>query len=467
MCEQLVKRHKIPTVCIFRNISVTFAVKASKKMASIQDLPDEIILKVTHYLEIKDLVKLGEVSKKMRIVSSDQSLWKRINLSWIYQCWSYEIDVPTDFVKMVLKNGCQYLSLQYMKLGNPGEPISMTSEGDLCIDKPSRLRYLDLQYCDAHVLTFEAILASCHSLQKLSMASKPYKKKQKNITSKMMQSICYQNGSTLQSLNLSCCHGLDLESIQNITKNCVGLKNLDLLATRLSKDSINFLVNNLTPEVEKLAIGRLSNLKDGHVKSLVTRCNKLSILNLQKTTITYDSLTHIIENLQHTLVKLDLSWCDRITYTKLTKLKSMTKLRVLNCDKLPNFHGQHEQENLQKSIPLVDFGEPVCVDERELSPADGIWDVETEKLEYFRKFAKCQFGMLPNELISHCLTFLERRNFVKFGQVSKRMRFITCNMSCICQISPCVHARGRSATANLSQVRPNILPQIVLTSCFI
>ena len=407
------------------------------KMASIKDLPDEIILKVTNYLELKDLAKFGEVSKKMRIISSDQSLWKKINLSKHEpRFWSYEIDVPTDFLKMVIENGCQYLSLQDMKLGNSGEPISMTSEGDLCLDKASSLKYLDLNCCQARVLTFEEILASCHSLEKLSMA-------RKFITSKMIRSICYQNGPTLQTLNLSCCSGLDLESIQDITKNCAGLKNVDLLATGLSKDSINFLVNNLTPKVEKLSLGYLRNLKDDHVKTLVTRCNKLSILNFHGAKITNDSLTHIIENLQPTLEKLDISWCN-ITYVDLTELKSMSKLRVLTSDQIT----YHEKQNLQKSIPLVRLWETFWVDERELSPADGIWDVEAKQLEYFRKFEKCQFGMLPNEIISHCLTFLERRDFVKFGQVAKRMRFITRDMSCqnppscLCQISPCVHTRG-------------------------
>ena len=125
-----------------------------------------------------------------------------------------------------------------MKLGNSGEPISMTSEGDLYLDKASSLKYLNLNYCDVHVLTFEEILDSCHSLEKLSIAGK-------FLTFKMIQSICYQNGPTLQTLNLSCCSGLDLESIHTITKNCARLKNVDLLATELSNDSINFLVNIL------------------------------------------------------------------------------------------------------------------------------------------------------------------------------------------------------------------------------
>ena len=102
----------------------------------------------------------------------------------------------------------------------------------------------------------------------------------------------------------------------------------------------------------------------------------------------------------------------------------------------------HEKQNLKKLFPLVRFGQKICADERKLSPADGIRDVEAKQLEYFRKFEKCQFWMLPNEIISHCLTFLERRDFIKFGQVDKRMRFLTYDMSCLCQISPCVHTRG-------------------------
>ena len=81
------------------------------KMASIKDLPGEVILKVTNFLELKDLARFGEVSKKMRIISSDQSLWKKINLSKHEpEFWSYEIDVPIDFLKMAIENGCQYLA---------------------------------------------------------------------------------------------------------------------------------------------------------------------------------------------------------------------------------------------------------------------------------------------------------------------------------------------------------------------
>ena len=337
-------------------------------MASIQDLPDEITLKIIYFLNIKDLVKFGRVSKRMRRIRNDQSVWQKINLS---KCSSerrgYYVDIPTELVKMVIENGCKYLSLRCMKLG----PASMGSEGDLNLNGSSSLIYLDLENCEANAKTFEEILASCHSLQKLSMSSKGEKM---FLASNMIKSIWYQNGHSLQTLNLSYCDGLDLESIQKITKNCVQLKNIDLFATHLSKDSINFLVTNLTPNVEKIDLGCLWDLKDEHLKALVVRCNKLSVLNLQRTEITNNSLNHIVENLQQTLEKLDVYGCYGITCAELSILKSMPKLKSLR------FMGI--------CCKIVRFNDTITADEKELCPADGIWDVEAKQLEF-------QFQDLP------------------------------------------------------------------------
>ena len=46
-------------------------------MVSIQDLPDEIILKVINYLQIYDLLRCGRVSKRIRKISHDESLRKK------------------------------------------------------------------------------------------------------------------------------------------------------------------------------------------------------------------------------------------------------------------------------------------------------------------------------------------------------------------------------------------------------
>ena len=88
-------------------------------MASFQDSPDEVILKVLTYLDINELVRFGEVSKRMRAISNDITLWKKMNLSRNQRSWCDEFDVPNKFVKMVIENGCQYLSLHFVKIGNP------------------------------------------------------------------------------------------------------------------------------------------------------------------------------------------------------------------------------------------------------------------------------------------------------------------------------------------------------------
>ena len=328
-------------------ISAVNLTKPSTKMASIQELPDEILLKVICFLDIENLVKFGHVSKRMRKIRSDQSLWKKTNLSeWIPK--RHHVDVPTDLVKMIIENGCKYL--HSMKFSS----IFMGSEEDLCLDKSSILINLDLKFCEANVKFFEAILASCHSLQKLSMAPGG---KRKSLTSNMIGSIAYQNGHALQTLNLRGCSGLDLESIQKISTNCVQLKNIELALTELSEDSIRFLVNNLTRNVEIIDLGWLSNLKDDHLKVLVTRCNKLSVLNLIHTSITKDSLTHIVENLHQTLEKLDINLCEDIDNTKVGKLKSMAKLKELN------FMGSdQEKEDLKKVMPFLRFGELITAD---------------------------------------------------------------------------------------------------------
>ena len=49
---------------------------------SFQDLPDELILKVLSFSEPKDVIKSGQVSKRLRKISQDNSLWQRVHSSY-------------------------------------------------------------------------------------------------------------------------------------------------------------------------------------------------------------------------------------------------------------------------------------------------------------------------------------------------------------------------------------------------
>ena len=44
-------------------------------MLNFQDLPDELVLKILGYSEIKDLITYRQVSKRIRKISHDTTLW--------------------------------------------------------------------------------------------------------------------------------------------------------------------------------------------------------------------------------------------------------------------------------------------------------------------------------------------------------------------------------------------------------
>ena len=90
-------------------------------MVYFQDFPYEIILKVISYLGIKDLIKCGQASKRIREISCDESLWRKLNFSKLSAEQGsqnyYKHVLPTELLKMILENGCQYLCLEETRLG--------------------------------------------------------------------------------------------------------------------------------------------------------------------------------------------------------------------------------------------------------------------------------------------------------------------------------------------------------------
>ena len=117
---------------------------------------------------------------------------------------------------------------------------------------------------------------------------------------------------------------LSLKSVHLVVMNCPFLTELNLRYTHLSNESIRFLVNNLTKKIEKLDLNFL-NVKDHHIITLVNRCKNITCLNLMGTSITNNSVTSIIENLDGTLIKLGVS---NINLEKLLELRFMKRLKV-------------------------------------------------------------------------------------------------------------------------------------------
>ena len=156
----------------------TRARKSKKKSTfPFEDLPVEIELEVMSYLDIRDLVKCTGVSKGIRALCQDQSLWQKINLSWK--------KIPSYFVQFVLDKNCKSLILHG----------SAVMGRDLKLTENSQLRQLDLRQCKINTKAMIDLLFSCHNLERLSIDIL-------YLEPNTVKSICHQNGKTLQKLEL-------------------------------------------------------------------------------------------------------------------------------------------------------------------------------------------------------------------------------------------------------------------------
>ena len=68
-----------------------------------QDLPDEIILKILSYSEVKDLISCGQLSRRIRQISHDNTLWETANL--------VKKIIKTELLEMILSKRCKILNM--------------------------------------------------------------------------------------------------------------------------------------------------------------------------------------------------------------------------------------------------------------------------------------------------------------------------------------------------------------------
>ena len=323
------------------------------------DLPVEVLLNVFIFLELPDLNRCGQVSKRLRSISLVQSLWQTVillNDTWNSDC-PEKTTMSINLVERILDRGCTTLSLQRCRL--KGTYSRYFFDGGLSknlikkirISGSSQLINLDLYQCDLSKGFMETLLFSSHSLKRFSLTKYNF-----NILSDGVLSTFYsQNGQTLQTLNLASSRVVNLEHIELIVKNCIRLKEVDLSCCCLPFEGISLLVNGITTTIEKFSLGFHSNVKDRHVKILVSRCNKITSLNLAFEHISDNSLTSIKENLSSTLEELDVGRCQKITDSKLLEMSSMPKLKVLNYFKIGT---NDNYENLKKHLPQLTNNDP-------------------------------------------------------------------------------------------------------------
>ena len=364
--------------------------RASKNVilpAQLEDLPDEVILKLFDFLSLKDLLLCGHLSKRLHRIANDESLWVKLNL--------YERKVPYDFIEKAAGNGCQYLSLANCDI------LHFTGKSELSFN----LKYLNVSMFHEPRQGLLKLVHNCNSLQKLSVAGL-------KLDSNDIQYLC-QNSQTLQVLDLECCP-IDLcdqiELLQNLFTDSAHLTELNIcgqLFNEIDKHEIllnphiQALVDNLTPTILKVALDSQENLKDEHVKTLVKRCNSITHLELSFTPITNDSVQSIIRYLETSLEKLNV-FGTNVDFATLLQLKSMPALKTLLCGYI---NVDADIENLKQQLPHIRINEEedlvirpslhiACpfkimnksdIDEDRNYDVDGIWEIRAKQQNLFAK----------------------------------------------------------------------------------
>ena len=298
-------------------------------MSNFKNLPDELVLKILRSSETKDLISCGQVSRRIRRISHDNSLWITANLE--------KKIVKTELLEMILSKGCQNLNVSNAMI-----------VGSLSLNEESQLRVLDFSQSKLKWATgkwaeynevLEEILISCRSLQELEM-------EYLLLTPTMAINIC-KNGKTLQKLNLNYsvvkkytdrgAYGPpsafgSISCLQEIIKWCQELREINFNGSEggLTSEDLKFLVENISPNIETLNI-KSSCYLDEFVKILLRRCNKIKALSLTARFIADISLTNIKQHLQLTLEELSLG-CgfEFLSLTGFLELKSMPRLKILN-----------------------------------------------------------------------------------------------------------------------------------------
>ena len=335
----------------------------------IELLPNEILVKIFSYFNIKVLLKCGQVNKKFRQISHDNSFWKCVNL--------YRQRVSFQFVAHILQLGTEYLNLQ---------EVILLGDGHVDIPQKNSLKYLNLAFSKIEDKFLVRLLRSSVSLEKLSFEGGNHNFEQiryDEVTMKLRMSWFIEcllpNFKTLTTLDLSNSsvyqYKLDSESLKGILLNCVELKEANFEGAQIT--DAEFFVNNLTPKIEKLNISWSESFKDKHIVQMVKRCNNITELDLAGCDIAngllgenQNALIAISENLSQSLVKLELP-DQSIVYPDF--LKSLPKLRYLWI------HNEEFICDFMKEYPLIFLNKDLssianCAEEY-FRPEKGFWEV--------------------------------------------------------------------------------------------
>ena len=345
-----------------------------QKMSFLQleDLSDEVILKIFSFLDMTEILICGQVSKRLRAITLDDSLWLKLNF--------LKRKVPFKFLEKASENGCKYLSV-----AQGGFP-----DWSWTFKRPLNFKYLvlDSKFESGFFGVPAGLLENCHSLEKLSLEGLM-------LTEDDFKHLA-QNGQTLKVLNLEeTCGRPDMWSsptncIQYLFRKCVNLTELNFSNAILGDEHVTVLINNITHNILKLDISG-NEVNDEHIEILVKRCNKITELNLRCTLITKVCIRSIVTHLSSSLEKINVGYTRIEEYIPILTLGSIKTLKELIC--VNDFNDLdcnevEEFETIQKKLPHISinkdyFSIASSKPSEILGHKYGFWEIRAKQQQLF------------------------------------------------------------------------------------
>jgi len=323
-------------------------------------MPNEILLKIFSHLDVQDLGRCAQVSKKFQKIAYDRAIWQELPINLAGK------QVPIEFIQNILERGTAYLNLSYAQI---------VGDSSL-IDQPNFLKYLNLDFTAGQVHV-RSLLNSCTKLEKLCY----FGRMEDNIS---IVPCVRRNSKSLKCLKIHAGYFTDEDAITAIS-NCKLLEELALWQPTLLT---NFLCKNLPGNLKKLNLG--NGLKIEDLKVLVAQCSKLKDLFCGIDCCNNDTCRHFDEiisivaesSLSNTLVNLELRMNKRIHIheqidAKCLELGKMKKLKNIEIE------SGEISDILRRNLPHLTVG----MNENILFPANpypgGLWEISCNQLNLF------------------------------------------------------------------------------------
>ena len=245
------------------------------------ELPNEIILKIFSFLSFKSLGNCNQVSRRMKTISEDTSLWEKVE-AWLKV-------IPAGFMEKIVKSKVKYLSVQHCEVF----PINLKFLTEHNLD----LKSMDISSCDGNDNFLSELVRCSKSLEYLNLhETRP------NLVFK-----CIENFAHANKLKVLCVNDvkLNFKYVKKIIDKCTELTDLGISGASLTQQSIAYICTNLTSNASRVDLS-YNKVKDKHIQLLVEHCNNLEHLDLIETKVTYESVTRIVMAFSHSLVSLAL-----------------------------------------------------------------------------------------------------------------------------------------------------------------